>query len=117
MARSSQKEYSVSLDVELRRSIAKIATEQSNLIRGVATAQMQLELQNRVMAVERKHRDTLIENTGVEPFLTEEDMNGYLEQVLIAIICMDLPQFRQSACSKGTERRVLCSRRRNTDIA
>jgi hypothetical protein len=43
---------------------------------------MQLELQNRVMAVERKHRDTLIENSGVQPSLTEEDMKGYLEQVL-----------------------------------
>jgi hypothetical protein len=73
---------SVSHDVELRRSIAKSATEQSNLIRGIATAQMQLELQNRVMAVERKHRDTLIENSGVQPSLTEEDMKGYLEQVL-----------------------------------
>ena len=34
------------------------------------------------MEVERKHRDTLIENTGVEPSLTEEEMKGYLEQVL-----------------------------------
>ena len=76
---------SVSHDVELRRSIAKSATEQSNLIRGIATAQMQLELQNRVMAVERKHRDTLIENTRVQPSLTEEDMKGYLEQVLSEI--------------------------------
>jgi hypothetical protein len=76
---------SVSHDVELRRSIAKSATEQSNLIRGIATAQMQLELQNRVMAVERKHRDTLIENSGVQPSLTEEDMKGYLEQVLSEI--------------------------------
>jgi hypothetical protein len=76
---------SVSHDVELRRSIAKSATEQSNLIRGIATAQMHLELQNRVMAVERKHRDTLIENSGVQPSLTEEDMKGYLEQVLSEI--------------------------------
>jgi len=72
---------SVSHDVELRRSIAKSATEQSNLIRGIATAQMHHELQNRVMAIERKHRDTLIENTGVQPSLTEEDMKHYLEQV------------------------------------
>jgi hypothetical protein len=76
---------SISHDVELRRSIAKSATEQSNLIRGIATAQMHLELQNRVMAVERKHRDTLIENSGVQPSLTEEDMKGYLEQVLSEI--------------------------------
>jgi hypothetical protein len=73
---------SVSHDIELRRSIAKSATEQSNLIRGIATAQMQLELQNRVMAVERKHRETLIENSGVQPSLTEEDMKDYLERVL-----------------------------------
>jgi hypothetical protein len=73
---------SVSHDVELRRSIAKSATEQSNLIRGIATAQMQLELQNRVMAVAKKHRDTLIENTGVQSSLTEEDMKDYLERVL-----------------------------------
>jgi hypothetical protein len=76
---------SVSHDVELRMSIAKSATEQSNLIRGIATAQMHLELQNRVMAVERKHRETLIENSGVQPSLTEEDMKGYLEQVLSEI--------------------------------
>jgi hypothetical protein len=76
---------SVSHDVQLRRSIAKSTTEQSNLIRGIATAQMQLEIQNRVMALERKHRDTLIENSGVKPSLTEEDMKGYLEQVLSEI--------------------------------
>jgi hypothetical protein len=76
---------SVSHDVELRRSIAKSATEQSNLIRGIATAQMHLELQNRVMAVEKKHRDTLIENSRVQPSVTEEDMKGYLEQVLSEI--------------------------------
>jgi len=74
---------SVSHDIELRRSIAKTATEQSNLIHGIATAQMHHELQDRVMAVERKHRDTLIENTGVKPSLTEEDMKTYVEQVLI----------------------------------
>jgi len=76
---------SVSHDTELRLSIAKSAAEQSNLIRGIATAQMHHELQNRVMAVERKHRDTLIEKSGVQPSLTEEDMKGYLEQVISEI--------------------------------
>ena len=73
---------SVSHDVELRRSISKSATEQSNLIRGIATAQMHHEIQNRVMAAERRHRDILIENSGVQPSITEEDMKGYIEQVL-----------------------------------
>jgi hypothetical protein len=76
---------SVSHDVELRRSIAKSATEQSNLIPGIATAQMHVELQNRVMAVEKKHQDTLMKNTGVQPSLTEEEMKAYLEQVLSEI--------------------------------
>jgi hypothetical protein len=46
------------------------------------TAQMEQELQSRVLAVTRKTSDKMEEETGIETSMTEEDMKQYLNAVL-----------------------------------
>jgi hypothetical protein len=73
---------SVSQDLELRQSIRKSAMEQSKLLDSMGTAQMEVELQGRVLSVAKKQSDTMAEQTGIEPSMTEDDMKDYLEIVV-----------------------------------
>jgi hypothetical protein len=67
---------SVSLDVGLRKTIRKSVMEQSKLLDSIGTAQMEQELQSRVLTITRKMSDKMEEETGVEASMTEEDMNN-----------------------------------------
>jgi hypothetical protein len=43
---------------------------------------MEQELQKRVLTIAKKNSDNMIEETGVQPSLSEYDMKQYLEEVL-----------------------------------
>jgi hypothetical protein len=43
---------------------------------------MEQEIQERVLKVAKEQEDTLREQTGIEPSLSEEDMKQYLIQVI-----------------------------------
>jgi hypothetical protein len=73
---------SVSQDLELRQSIRKSAMEQSRLLDSIGTAQMEVELQGRVLSVVKKQSETMAEQTGIEPSMSEDDMKDYLEIVV-----------------------------------
>jgi hypothetical protein len=73
---------SVSLDIGLRKAIRKSVTEQSNLLHSIGTAQMEKELQSRVLTISRKLSDKIEEETGVESSMTEVEMKQYLNDVL-----------------------------------
>jgi hypothetical protein len=73
---------SVSLDVGLRKTIRKSVMEQSKLLDSIGTAQMEQELQSRVLTITRKMSDKMEEETGVEASMTEEDMKQHLNNVL-----------------------------------
>jgi hypothetical protein len=73
---------SVSLDIGLRNAIRKSVTEQSNLLHSIGTAQMEKELQSRVLTISRKVSDKIEEETGVESSMTEVEMKQYLNDVL-----------------------------------
>jgi hypothetical protein len=73
---------SVSQDLELRQSIRKSAMEQSKLLDSMGTAQMEVELQGRVLSVAKNQSEALAEQTGIEPSMTEDDMKEYLEIVV-----------------------------------
>ena len=73
---------SVSLDIGLRNAIRKSVTEQSNLLHSIGTAQMEKELQSRVLTISRKISDKIEEETGVESSMTEVEMKQYLNDVL-----------------------------------
>jgi hypothetical protein len=40
-----------------------------------------MELQNKVLAVAKRHSDSLMEKTGIESSLSEQDVKDYLEQI------------------------------------
>jgi hypothetical protein len=75
----------VSQDSNLRQSIRKSAIEQSKFLQSIGTAQMEQELQKRVLTIAKKNSDIMTEETGVEPSLSENDIKQYLEEVLIEI--------------------------------
>lgn len=69
----------VSQDTSLRTSIRASLLE---LVDNIGTAQMQQEIERRVLKVAREQQDVLTEGSGIESSLTEEDMKQYLEQVI-----------------------------------
>jgi hypothetical protein len=73
---------SVSQDVGLRQSIRKSAIKEVKFLESMGTAQMEQELQKRVLTIAKKNSDIMTEETGVEPSLSEDDMKQYLEEVL-----------------------------------
>ncbi|MFZ0648011.1 MAG: hypothetical protein WAM27_07305 [Nitrososphaeraceae archaeon] len=72
---------SVSQDMALRTSIRRSVTEQSKLLDSIGTAQMDQELQSRVLTVTKKLSDKMEEETGVEASMTEEDIKEHIELV------------------------------------
>jgi hypothetical protein len=73
---------SVSQDLVLRQSIRQSVKEQSKFLDSMGTAQMESELQTRVLRTVKKASDTLAEETGVESSMTEDDMKDYMEIVM-----------------------------------
>jgi hypothetical protein len=73
---------SVSQDTALRQSIRKSIMEQSKLLENIGKAQMEQELHKRVLAIAKKNSDSMIEETGVQPSINEDQMKQYLEEVL-----------------------------------
>jgi hypothetical protein len=71
----------VSQDMTLRTSIRRSVTEQSKLLDSIGTAQMDQELQSRVLTVTKKLSDKMEEETGVEASMTEEDIKEHIELV------------------------------------
>lgn len=73
---------SISQDANLRREIRQLAIRESKLLESIGKAQMEQELIKRVVIVAKKHSDSMIEKTGVQPSLSENDMRQYMEEVL-----------------------------------
>ena len=71
----------VSQDIALRRSIRRSVTAQSKLLDSIGTAQMEQELQSRILTVTKKLSDKMEEETGVEASMTEEDIKEHIEMV------------------------------------
>ena len=69
----------VSQDSSLRTSIRASLLE---LVDNIGTAQMEQEIERRVLKLAREQQDVLTEQSGIESSLTEEDMKQYLEQVI-----------------------------------
>jgi hypothetical protein len=73
---------SVSQDAGLRQSIRKSAIQEVKFLESIGTAQMEQELQKRVLTIAKKNSDIMTEETGVQPSLSEDDMKQYLEEVI-----------------------------------
>jgi hypothetical protein len=73
---------SVSQDIKLRQSIRRSAIEEAKFLESIGTAQMEQELQKRVLTIAKKNSDNMIEETGVQPSLSEDDIKQYLSEVI-----------------------------------
>ena len=73
---------SVSQDLTLRQSIRQSVKEQSKFLDSMGTAQMESELQNRVLTTAKKASDSMEEESGVESSMTEDDMKDYMDIVM-----------------------------------
>ena len=76
---------SISQDMNLRKSIRKATKQQSELLSDIGTAQMQKELEKRVMGLAIEDSETITAETGVKPSMSEDEMKEYLNQVLAEI--------------------------------
>jgi hypothetical protein len=72
----------VSQDRAVRKSIRRSVTEQSRLLDSIGSAQMERELQTRVLTVAKKAADIMAKETGVEASMTEDDMKEYMQIVM-----------------------------------
>jgi hypothetical protein len=73
---------SVSQDIKLRQSIRRSAIQEVKFLESIGTAQMEQELQKRVLTIAKKNSDIMTEETGVQPSLSEDEMKQYLEEVI-----------------------------------
>jgi hypothetical protein len=73
---------SVSQDVKLRQSIRKFAMKESRLLDSIGTAQMEQEIQSRVLTITREKQDLIAHSSGIESSLSEDDVKEYLREVL-----------------------------------
>jgi hypothetical protein len=71
---------SVAQDQTLRRSIRK-SVKDMKFLEGIGTAQMEQELQKKVLTIAKENSDVMTEETGVQPSLTEDEMKDYLDMV------------------------------------
>jgi ABC-type multidrug transport system fused ATPase/permease subunit len=73
---------SISEDSEIRRSIRRFAIKESKLLDSIGLAHMEQEIQKRALGMAKQHEKTMIEQTGIESSLDEDDMKEYLEEVI-----------------------------------
>ena len=73
---------SVSQDSNLRQSIRNFAIKESKLLDSIGTAQMEQEIQKRVVTVTKQNKDRMEEQTGIEASLSEQEVKQYLDLVL-----------------------------------
>jgi hypothetical protein len=73
---------SVSEDIKLRQSIRKIAIKESKLLDSIGSAEMEQQIEKKVMVSTKAAQRSMINESGIEPSLSEEDMKQYLDIVL-----------------------------------
>jgi hypothetical protein len=74
--------FSNTEDTKLRQSIRKIAIEESRLLDSIGSAEMQQQIEKRIIASTRAAKYSMTEQSGIESSLTEEDVKQYVEKVL-----------------------------------
>jgi hypothetical protein len=72
----------VAQDSELRKSIRNVTIKESGLLDSIGIAQMEREIEKRVLALAKRNQDKMAEETGIQSSLSEDDMKEYLVQVI-----------------------------------
>jgi hypothetical protein len=73
---------SVSEDSRLRQSIRKIALRETQFLDAIGTAQMEQELQRRVIAVYGNTKNSMLNETGISSSVDENDIKSYLQEIV-----------------------------------
>jgi hypothetical protein len=73
---------SISQDSNLRKSIRNFALKEASLLDSIGSAHMEKEIQNKVIMFTKQNREKMVEESGVYSSLTDDDVKGYLEQVV-----------------------------------
>ncbi|HEX5979051.1 MAG TPA: hypothetical protein VFY68_17340, partial [Nitrososphaeraceae archaeon] len=73
---------SVAQDSKLRKSIRSFAIEETRLLDSIGTAQMEHEIEKRVIGLTKMNQNRMAKETGVQSSLSEDDIKGYLKQVI-----------------------------------
>ena len=66
----------------MRQSIKQFTLGEPKLLDSIGTAQMEQEIQKKVIEFTKRNQDKMSEETGIQPSLTDEDVKAYLEQVI-----------------------------------
>jgi hypothetical protein len=73
---------SIAQDKKLRETIRKEVKDESKLLDNIGKAEMEQEVQNRVMKIVREQEQTMKEETGISTSMQENDIKVYLEQAI-----------------------------------
>ena len=104
---------SVAHDVKLRKTIKKSAMEESKLLVSIGAAQMEQEIQRRVLKNTKQQQETLTQQTGVQSSLTEYEIKQYLTTVLREIkIIQNVDEIlkKQKDILEASNEFLVCSR-------
>jgi hypothetical protein len=73
---------SVAEDSQLRKSIRRYAVDESKLLDSIGMAQMEAEIEKKVLTLAKRNQEKMAEESGVQSSLSEDDIKQYLGQVL-----------------------------------
>jgi hypothetical protein len=73
---------SMSNDAKIRKSIRSLAKSESKLLDSIASAEMQKEVESRVIKVVKAQSSEIEDQTGSKPSLTDDEIKEYLDKVL-----------------------------------
>jgi Tfp pilus assembly PilM family ATPase len=73
---------SISEDSRLRRAIRKFAMTELKVLDSIGLAQMEQEVQKKVLSLAKEQEEKMVEETGIEMSLDEDDMKEYLQKVI-----------------------------------
>ena len=73
---------SISVNAELRKSIEKSVEQEFSFVSKLGMAQMEHEIQRKVIEFTKRNQERMAEETGIQSSLSEEDVKEYLQQVI-----------------------------------
>jgi hypothetical protein len=85
-------------DATIRKRIRNDIIREAKMLGSIGSAEMEQALSGKVMEIAKNNADSLYEETGVQPSLTDEEMNNYLVVVMDEI---KKSGFHQAVSRKG----------------
>jgi len=73
---------SISEDSRLRQSIRQLALDEHKLLDSIGTAQMNQDIQRRVLTISKKTQNLMTQESGIQTSLGEDEMKRYVQEVL-----------------------------------